>query len=96
MKNVVSTETGVSVTSMTSKDFLLSNPSSASTTARTYGGGRRIFEWEAHVERTASSPESMMEADGVGGEKTPSSSSPPVDRSVLRRRLDGQGPPVDG
>ena len=79
MKNVVSTETGASVTLMTSKDFLQLNPSGAYTTVRTCGGGRRIFEWEAHVERTASSMESMMEADGVGGEETPSSSSPPVD-----------------
>lgn len=44
----------------TSKQFLISQPSGAYTTARTCSNRSRIFEWEAHVERTAASVKSMM------------------------------------
>jgi len=40
---------------ITSKDFLSVFPSGAYTTVRTTGGGTRLFEWTAHVERTAKS-----------------------------------------
>jgi branched-subunit amino acid aminotransferase/4-amino-4-deoxychorismate lyase len=48
------------VSSLSSKDFLLNNPSGAYTTARTCGMGRRLFEWETHVTRTAASAAAML------------------------------------
>jgi len=71
-------------TTVTSKEFLLSNPSGAYTTARTCAGGTKIFEWEAHIERTAKSLASMMEQR----ESTTIASSRLSDPYVLRRRLD--------
>lgn len=82
MNNVIAMENEASVTPMGSKDFLLSNPSGAYTTARTCGGGNRIFEWEAHVERTASSLASILEEEAV--ERNCRLSDP----VLLRRRLD--------
>jgi branched-subunit amino acid aminotransferase/4-amino-4-deoxychorismate lyase len=53
-----------SPSALTSKEFLLSLPSGAYTTARTCSRGTRIFEWDTHVERTAASVEAMLnEAD---------------------------------
>jgi len=97
MKNVVAAEEAASVTPVGSKDFLLSNPSGAYTTARTCGGGTRIFEWEAHVRRTASSLGVMLEQETAqrrtefnNHEVKPA--TPSVcrlsDPSVLRPRLD--------
>lgn len=75
-------ENEASATPMGSKDFLLFNPAGAYTTARTCGGGNLIFEWEAHVERTASSLASMVEMEA--NERNCRLSDP----MVLRRRLD--------
>jgi len=67
IKNVVAIDNNTnnkdiaSITSMTSKDFLVSYPSGAYTTARTCCDATRIFEWEAHVQRTASSVASMLD-----------------------------------
>ena len=46
-----------------SKDFLLSRPSGAYTTARTCSRARRLFEWDTHVQRTAASVDSMLRDD---------------------------------
>ena len=51
------------VTKQTSKDFLLSQPSGAYTTARTSLKRLAIFEWDAHIARTIQSIESMMEME---------------------------------
>jgi len=85
-KNVVVVEgRPASETDETSKEFLLGRPSGAYTTARTCAGGRKIFEWEAHVERTAKSLASMMAASAKDGDASPSALADPA---VLRRRLD--------
>lgn len=47
-----------------SKEFLLSRPSGAYTTARTACGGSRLFEWDTHVRRTAASIASMLGSSG--------------------------------
>eukprot|EP00537_Pseudo-nitzschia_pungens_P002656 CAMPEP_0172358452 /NCGR_PEP_ID=MMETSP1060-20121228/2762_1 /TAXON_ID=37318 /ORGANISM="Pseudo-nitzschia pungens, Strain cf. cingulata" /LENGTH=390 /DNA_ID=CAMNT_0013079663 /DNA_START=151 /DNA_END=1323 /DNA_ORIENTATION=+ len=96
IKNVITVEGRASVTAMGSKEFLLSNPSGAYTTARTSGGGRSIFEWEAHVERTALSLASMMETDGDNDNNNSSNNNNNAfergcrltDPAVLRQKLD--------
>ena len=60
----VAIDGAASPSALTSKEFLLSLPSGAYTTARTCSRGTRIFEWDTHVERTAASVEAMLnEAD---------------------------------
>lgn len=61
---VVAIDGAASPSALTSKEFLLSLPSGAYTTARTCSRGTRIFEWNTHVERTAASVAAMLnEAD---------------------------------
>ena len=74
---------GVAATSAeTSKDFLLSRPSGAYTTARTCATARRLFEWETHVGRTASSCAAML------GEGQTTLSDALATPEALRPRLD--------
>ena len=75
-------------TNETSKEFLLNRPSGAYTTARTSANAKRIFEWEAHVERTANSLASMMEKESKESSKHSKLSSKLSDPLVLRKRLD--------
>ena len=46
--------------SLTTKDFLVKNPSGAYTTARTTCDGKSLFEWDTHIDRTASSVAAML------------------------------------
>ena len=65
-------------TAQTAKAWLQESPSGAYTTARTHAG--KVFEWSAHVQRTADSIRQMAPAgDAVDL----------VDPAKLRRRLDG-------
>ena len=48
---------------MGAKEFLLSRPAGAYTTARTCCGATRLFEWETHVHRTASSVAGMLRGE---------------------------------
>jgi len=75
-------------TSMTSKDFLLSYPSGAYTTARTCCDGTRIFEWEAHIQRTASSVSSMMQENDNNDSDDDRIQSTLTNPMSLRKRLD--------
>ena len=75
-------------TNETSKEFLLNRPSGAYTTARTSANAKRIFEWEAHVERTANSLASMMEKESKESSNHSKLSSKLSDPLVLRKRLD--------
>ena len=59
-KFVVSVDGAASLTDQSSKDFLLTRPAGAYTTARTCSGARRLFEWTTHVERTAASAAAML------------------------------------
>lgn len=68
-----------------SKEFLLSRPSGAYTTARTCCGARRLFEWETHVSRTASSVSGMLKGAGVATAPVLETLTQP---EVLRPRLD--------
>jgi len=82
--NVIAIEgSKASSTSMGSKDFLLQNPSGAYTTARTCCDGTRIFEWDAHIQRTSSSLQSMIETSSSSS----SSSSQLTNPIVLQHRL---------
>lgn len=58
---VVAVDGLASLSEQSSKDFLLSRPAGAYTTARTCCGTRRIFEWETHVQRTADSAAAMIQ-----------------------------------
>ena len=61
---VVAIDGTASPSALTSKEFLLSLPSGAYTTARTCSRGTRVFEWNTHVDRTAASVAAMInEAD---------------------------------
>ena len=65
-------------TAQTAKAWLQASPSGAYTTARTHAG--KVFEWSAHVQRTADSIRQMAPVgDAVDL----------VDPAKLRRRLDG-------
>ena len=80
---VVATDGQAVASSESSKEFLLSRPAGAYTTARTCCNARRLFEWESHVSRTASSVAGML--DGA-------SAAPHLDvltrPEALRPRLD--------
>ena len=83
---VVATD-GVAAPSMeSSKEFLLSRPPGAYTTARTCSGARRLFEWETHVSRTASSVAAML-GEQCSGRASPLFSSLAT-AEALRPRLD--------
>ena len=62
-KFVVAVDGLASPSPETSKEFLLSRPAGAYTTARTCCSARRLFEWETHVQRTASSVAGMLGDD---------------------------------
>jgi thiol oxidase len=62
---VTSIDGRVAHVAQTSKEWLLSLPGGAYTTARTTCARRRIFEWDTHVARTASSAREMMESDAA-------------------------------
>ena len=51
------------LSALSSKEWLLSRPGGAYTTARTCSRAQRLFEWETHVTRTASSARAMVEAE---------------------------------
>lgn len=57
---VVSIDGAAATSALTSKEFLLSQPPGAYTTARTCARGTRLFEWDTHVARTAASAEAML------------------------------------
>ena len=65
-------------TAQTAKAWLQASPSGAYTTARTHAG--KVFEWSAHVQRTA---------DTVGQMAPVGDAVDLVDPANLRRRLDG-------
>ena len=65
-------------TAQTAKAWLQASPSGAYTTARTHAG--KVFEWSAHVQRTA---------DSVGQMAPVGDAVDLVDPAKLRRRLDG-------
>ena len=65
-------------TSQTAKAWLQDSPSGAYTTARTHAG--KVFEWSAHVQRTA---------DSIGAMAPVGDAVDLVDPAKLRRRLDG-------
>merc|ERR1719155_94714 len=65
-------------TAQTSKAWLQASPSGAYTTARTHSG--KVFEWSAHVQRTA---------DSIGQMAPVGDAVDLVDPAKLRRRLDG-------
>ena len=65
-------------TAQTAKAWLQASPSGAYTTARTHAG--KVFEWTAHVQRTA---------DSVGQMAPVGDAVDLVDPAKLRRRLDG-------
>ena len=78
---------------VSSKDFLLNNPSGAYTTARTCSRARRLFEWDTHTTRTAASVEAMVLGDKAAAADlqqqevlaalaTPSALSPRLDATV--------------
>lgn len=77
---------------LTSKEFLLSSPSGAYTTARTCSRARRLFEWETHVARTATSVEAMVLGEKQTRETAPPAASALLDAlatpAALRPRLD--------
>ena len=54
------------ITDVDAKSFLKTKPSGAYTTARTCCGGTRIFEWSAHVARTASTAAAMLGSIDTG------------------------------
>ena len=61
---VVAIDGAASPSALSSKEFLLSLPSGAYTTARTCSRGTHVFEWNTHVERTAASVAAILnEAD---------------------------------
>lgn len=74
-----------SPSALDSKQWLLSQPNGAYTTARTCYSGRRIFEWETHVQRTASSARAML-GEAAGGNAAallaPASLRPKLDATV--------------
>ena len=91
---------------MSSKDFLLNNPSGAYTTARTCSQARRLFEWDTHTTRTAASVEAMVLGDKTAADlseqqagvlaalATPSALSPRLDATVasaMRCYVDAHG-----
>lgn len=89
---VVCIDGAATPSALTSKEFLLSNPSGAYTTARTCSQARRLFEWETHVPRTATSIEAMV----LGEKQTRDTAAPAASAlldalaspSALRPRLD--------
>ena len=92
MTNVVSTGSVTSATSLSSKKWLTQQPAGAYTTARTCAGGRRLFEWDTHVERTAASAAAML-GDPTGVTAPAASALPALLAALgrpeaLRRRLD--------
>ena len=86
---VVATD-GVATTCMLPpKEWLLSQPAGAYTTSRTCSGATRLFEWDTHVERTASSAASMIgEADTLGGAAASALLDQVGTADALRPRLD--------
>jgi len=61
---VVSEDGVAEPSSLTPKEFLLSRPTGAYTTARTTCAGQRLFEWDTHVHRTAASAAEMLRQSG--------------------------------
>lgn len=57
---VVGVDGDIAPSMLSSKQFLLESPNGAYTTARSCGGGKRLFEWDTHVQRTAQSAEAML------------------------------------
>ena len=62
-KFVIAIDGAASTSQLSSKEFLLSQPSGAYTTARTCSDMRRVFEWTTHVDRTAASASAMLKGD---------------------------------
>ena len=60
---VIATDGLAKSSTESAKEFLLSRPSGAYTTARTCCGATRLFEWETHVTRTASSVAGMLQGE---------------------------------
>lgn len=80
------------ISSLTSKQWLVEQASGAYTTARTCAGARRLFEWDMHVSRTASSAAAMLN-DPSGSAPAPSGELSALmaavgDAASLRPRLD--------
>ncbi|KAL1520678.1 hypothetical protein AB1Y20_022247 [Prymnesium parvum] len=63
-----------------SKEFLLSQPAGAYTTARTCSGARRIFDWTTHIERTAASAAAM-----IRDAQSPTSPPPEMQPALLEQ-----------
>ena len=87
-KFVIATDGVASASSESSKDFLLSRPSGAYTTARTCSRGRRLFEWETHVGRTALSVAGMLTSEVEQGAAAAPLLETLTKPEVLRPRLD--------
>ena len=87
-KFVIATDGAAAPSTLTSKEFLLSLPNGAYTTARTCARARRIFEWETHVTRTASSVASMLDASGAPSAHNRELHAALATPEALRPRLD--------
>jgi len=85
---VVAIDGSAAASALTSKQFLLSSPAGAYTTARTCGNARRLFEWETHVTRTAASVEAMLSDPTVNEQDRPSLLAALAKPEALRPRLD--------
>ena len=72
---VVATNGVASASELTSKEFLLSHPPGAYTTARTCARAARLFEWTTHVERTAASAAAMINDQAGSAAPAPSARS---------------------
>merc|ERR1719333_1602004 len=75
---VSAVESVAAPTTQTAKAWLQTSPAGAYTTARTHAG--KVFEWSAHVQRTA---------DSIGAMAPVGDAVDLVDPAKLRRRLDG-------
>lgn len=75
---VVAIDGIASLSSQSSKEFLVERPFGAYTTARTCSRARRIFEWETHVHRTASSAAAM-----ISDSSSPTAPDPAYQQSLL-------------
>jgi len=83
---VVGVDGVASVVAINSKDWLLSMPDGAYSTARTCSNAKRLFEWDTHIARTASSARAMIESE-AGGADLLQSCAPLTQPELLGPRL---------
>lgn len=82
-KFAVAIDGAASTSQLSSKEFLLSQPSGAYTTARTCSNMKRVFEWTTHVDRTAASASAMLKGDGDSAEAASTATESPSVQALL-------------